>query len=254
MRRIAEDSGAQYTWIEPKGTYPAMAESIDLVPQESYVWWINSSDWLAGPKSIQLVSEFLTSSKAVQPAWLVGQLIRLKDDMFAQSNPGHSGELFVSRLKAGRIGFPHPAAVFWLPDLRRVQPFEDRLAVAADYSTALRFASRFGAPEMLPHVLSIHTLTGVSAKYPVRNFFEKTQARWMASNGVDRLLEPFRTIVNAWHGAFGFLRKEPRTYFDPRDQEFPLGMNGHFCSPPKASGWPSCCDRVLEELGWAADT
>ncbi len=246
MQRVAEAGGAQYVWIEPEGIYPAMVTSLDLVPQQSYVWWINSSDWLAGAGSVQHVSDHLKGKKGQHVSWLVGQLIHLKQDKISFHDSGFSGQHFVNRMRSGRIGFPHPSTVFWLPDLRQVSPFADNLKVASDYATALRFAKKFGSPEMSPVPLSVHTPTGFSANRPVQNVLEKARARWRGSSGPNKSLEPFRTITNAGQGFWNLITRNPGGQTFLPSQVFPLGANSHFCDAGADSVWPECCDVGLE--------
>ena len=246
MQQIAEAGGARYVWIEPEGIYPAMVKSLDLVPQESYVWWINSSDWLAGADSIKEVSDHLSNKRQGHVSWLVGQLIRLKDGKISFHDSGFVGDKFVRRMASGRIGFPHPSTVFWLPDLRKVSPFDDGLKVASDYGTALRFAKAFGNPEMSSMPLSVHLPTGFSANRPVHNVLEKARARWRVSAGADKALEPLRTISNAGRGVWNLMSRNPGGRADLRFGVFPLASNSHFCNARADSSWPGCCDAVLE--------
>ena len=246
MQHIAEAGDARYVWIEPEGIYPAMVRSLDLVPQESYVWWINSSDWLAGADSVKEVSAHLSNTPPGHEPWLVGQLIRLKDGRVSFHDSGFAGDRFVRRMKSGRIGFPHPATVFWLPHLMEVNPFSDGLKVASDYATALRFAKRFGNPEMSEMPLSVHMLIGFSANRPVQNALEKAQARWSVSFGIDKAREPFRTMLNAGNGLWNLITRHHGGQAFLPSHIFPLGTNSHFCVVSADSLWPGCCDAVLE--------
>ena len=246
MQHIAEAGGARYVWIQPEGIYPAMVRSLDLVPQESYVWWINSSDWLAGADSVREASTHLSNNPPGHVSWLVGQLIRLKDGRASFHDSGFEGSRFVRRMKTGRIGFPHPATVFWLPHLREVNPFADGLKVASDYATALRFAEKFGDPEMLAMPLSVHLPIGFSANRPVQNILEKARARWSVSSGANKTLEPFRTISNAGRGVWNLMAKNPGGPAGLAFSIFPLVPNSHFCASSDYLVWSGCCDEVLE--------
>ena len=245
MQQIAEAGGASYIWIEPEGIYPAMVKSLDLVPQESYVWWINSSDWLAGADSIKEVSDHLSKERPGHVSWLVGQLIRLKEGKISFHDSGFVGADFKRRMESGRIGFPHPSTVFWLPELRKVSPFNDGLKVASDYATALRFAKKFGHPEMSAISLAVHVPTGFSASRPVQNVFEKAQARWKTGGTIDKVLEPLRTASNAGLGVLNLLTGRPSGQPLVSRQTHPLGSNHHFCDEYGETNWPSCCEGVL---------
>ncbi len=247
MKELAETGGARYVWVEPEGIYPAMVRSLDSVPQNSYVWWINSSDWLAGPRSIQEVSEKIVGHQEGHVSWLVGQLIRLKSGSISFHDSGFSGDEFVKRMVSGQIGFPHPSSVFWLPDLKQISPFEDDFRVASDYATALRFAKQFGLPLMSSVPLSVHIPTGFSASHPVRNSFDKSRARWRFSSWKGKTLEPLRAFRSSVIGVFNLLFRLDAGKRFLAGQIFPLGMNQHFCNQASALNWPTCCDEFLEK-------
>ena len=70
MKRIADNANARYVWVPPEGVYQAMRHSLTLVDDESWVWWINSSDWLAGIKSIEIVTEAISDVDSnLPPSW-----------------------------------------------------------------------------------------------------------------------------------------------------------------------------------------
>jgi hypothetical protein len=246
MRRIAEAGGAEYVWVEPEGIYPAMVASLDCVPRESWVWWINSSDWLAGTQSIHEVSRHLSSSNT-PASWLVGQMIHRRNGDDSLHHSGSTGDQFIARLITGRTGLPHPSTVFWLPHLRDVSPYEDSLSVASDYSTALRFARMWGGPVMSPMTLSVHPHTGFSARHPLRNFVEKAGARWTLARGCEKALEPPRTILRAARAIITQVTRTLNATPPSTDRSFLLGGNGHFCGDSPEAPWPECCDRVLEK-------
>ena len=246
MRDIAEAGGAEYVWVKPEGIYPAMVASLDCVPEESYVWWINSSDRLAGTQSIHEVSHHL-STRAIPASWLVGQLIHRRNSHHSLHNSGSTGDQFITRLSSGRAGLPHPSTIFWLPRLRDVSPYEDNMVVASDYSTALRFAKHWGSPVMSPMTLSVHTHTGFSARHPLRNFAQKSRARWHATTGRDRALEPLRTLLSATRATTSLIKRRSSATPPHTDTTFLLGGNSHFCADNPVGPWPECCNRVLEE-------
>jgi hypothetical protein len=183
MERIARSTNARYVWVAPKGVYPAMRHSLTLVDDHSWVWWVNSSDWLAGKDSSKIVKDALGTAESTDAHWLVGELLRVQADTPSAHRIGSTGSEFVRLLKSGRIGFPHPSTIFWASSLAAVEPYQDPFRIASDYAMALRFANMFGPPALIPASLTFHDPTGLTSRHPIRNTWEKFQARVRCGTG-----------------------------------------------------------------------
>lgn len=174
VQKLAVAASADYLWTEPEGVYPAMNAALRMLDDDQFVWFINSSDWLAGPHSISAVVAALRP----EDTWLIGGLERLGD----QTTPYHptpsTGDEFVKLLASGRIGFPHPSAVVAKLILDSVGGFDSSLKIAADYKQALAVAELAGAPLVTEQVLSIHVPTGLTSRHKLKHAFEKMQARF----------------------------------------------------------------------------
>lgn len=244
-KSIAESVGATYVWTRPEGIYSAMRQSLEIIPHESFSWWINSSDWLAGRRSVETVHRALDGI-ADPPSWLVGQLLRVLNGRWGYHNSGVDGPTFVRRMKVGQIGFPHPSTVFWTPHLKQVSPYRDGMTIAEDYSTALRYASVFGPPLMSGIPLAVHVPNGLSVRRPVKNLMEKSRARLDENPGILKWFEPGFVSLNALRGALGYLSPHPGGSRVLEGETNILGGNQHFCVAENDSSWPKCCDRILE--------
>lgn len=246
MQAIAESGGAKYFWVEPKGIYPAMVQSLEFVPKDSFCWWINSSDWLAGSRSVELARTALLQADGETTYWHVGQLLRLRPELVTFHRTGLDGDAFLEAMRAGTVGFPHPSTLFWAGALREVSPFNDGLRIASDYATALRFGKRFGAPRVMRSVLSVHAPTGYSAEHPVRNLLERSRARKAVSDHDVSAAEFLRVVRGMFQGVFraAFRGDTGSRFLD--DQVFPLGENTHFCAEDSATTWPLCCTSILD--------
>jgi hypothetical protein len=244
MKQLAESAGATYVWTPPEGIYAAMRKSIDLIPADSYSWWINSSDWLVGRASIHIVKRQIAAQKN-KVSWLVGQLIRLKGEAWAYHASGVDGEKFLSAMKTSRIGFPHPSTIFWTPHLKQVKPYDDNLTIASDYATALRFGENFGPPHMSPSPLSLHVPNGISVQKPLTNVLEKSHARRENNSRTLRAREPLFALANVVRGSLQQLRRQPGGIKKIPGVSRPLGDNLHFCGLAEDSNWPMCCDEAL---------
>lgn len=173
VERLARLVSAQYLWIEPEGVYPAMNRALREVTNDCYVWFINSSDWLAGPGSVRLVKDALSGSDT----WAVGGLFRLGDTKHPfHPIPADASE-FSSLLRSGGIGFPHPSAVMSRKTIDELGSFDEIFRIAADYDMALKFAENVGLPRIIPHMLSVHVPSGLTSRHRVRHAWEKSVAR-----------------------------------------------------------------------------
>ena len=249
MAAIAASAGAEYVWVPPEGVYPAMVASVDLVPDDHWVWWVNSSDWLAGKQSVEVVVNAIKRfPPETETHWIIGELVRLQKSAPSVHNIGKTGEEFVEMLFSGKTGFPHPATVFKKKSLAGIAPYSDGLSIASDYSTALRFAKKFGPPELLKSTLSVHNPNGLTSQNLVKHFIQKAMARSRLSKRpchFQVLLGHIKSTV--W--VVGRLAGN-RNFLIPRGitrQEFSIKSNPHFCGRAEPlAPWPGCCDVCLE--------
>lgn len=204
MKEIAEQFGASYEWIPPRGVYPAMTHALESIGEDCYVWFINSSDWLAGSDSIRIVSDAIasTSRRADPPVWIIGQLALEKSQGLKHHVLPTREQDFLPLLSSGYIGFPHPSAIITRDALTNVGAFQDGLLIAADYSTALRVGKKYGAPVLLPNTLSVHVPTGFTSQNKFRHAFEKSLARTRVNGKVFWALEPLRQVVRLVRNKF----------------------------------------------------
>ncbi len=173
VERLAVHAGADYRWVPPRGVYPAMNEAIRLIPHEHFVWFINSSDWLSGPRSVESVAEALEKDVS----WLIGGVERHGDAATPQHPLPESPTDFVRLLAAGKTGFPHPAAIMSRGLIEKLGMFDESYLIAGDYDLALRFSRTVGPPLIIPRILSVHVPTGLTSRHRVRHAWEKMNAR-----------------------------------------------------------------------------
>lgn len=229
MREIAEEFGASYEWIAPRGVYPAMTHALESIGQESYVWFINSSDWLAGSESIRVVSEVIdtASRESAPPAWIIGQLALEKPKGLKHHVLPTRDQDFLPLLSSGLIGFPHPSAIISRQALTDVGAFQDGLLIAADYSTALRVGKKYGTPLLVPNTLSVHVPTGFTSQNKLRHAFEKSLARTRVNGSAFWALEPFRQVVRFVRNKFP---SQTPAWNTSRQHEngYPIWLNNKF--------------------------
>jgi hypothetical protein len=229
MKRIATGANARYVWVAPEGVYPAMRHSLTLVDDDSWVWWVNSSDWLAGKDSIKIVKVAIGTAESTGVHWLVGELLRVQATTPSAHRIGSTGSEFVKLLKSGRIGFPHPSTIFRAESLARVEPYQDPFRIASDYAMALRFANMFGPPALIPASLTFHDPTGLTSLHPIRNTWEKSQARIRCGTGADAWKELWRLPTSSVRGILSRVTGEKPVTKDPdRSTHFPLRGNVPF--------------------------
>lgn len=237
MEHIAKQAGARYLWVVPEGVYPAMRHSLTLVDEGSWVWWINSSDWLAGKKSVEIVKDAINDLDSSSDFhWIVGELLRHQDPAPSIHPIGSSGEDFLKMLNTGRTGFPHPSTIFRKAALNSVKPYRDNFSIASDYATALRFGEKYGPPVLLFPSLAVHDPRGLTSRHPVRNLWERSQARRQNGSLRASFAELWRLPRSALKGLIHRLVGEkPVKRHGNRADHFPLVENIPFDWSPGKS-------------------
>ena len=232
MKEIAEAAGAEYVWVPPEGVYAAMATSAGLVDKASWVWWVNSSDWLAGKRSIAAAREAISEAEANSHNWIIGELMRLKrNGPPSVHRCGKTGDEFVRMLRTGRTGFPHPSTIFRHEALSTIRPYNDGFSIASDYGTALRFGKSFGPPLLVPASLAVHDPTGLTSRYPAKNLWERSRARIASGSPLDAVSELWRFPRSALRGALTkLIGEKPVKRDSTRRDHFPLRGNEPFDS------------------------
>ena len=201
MLEMTTNVGATYKWVPPAGVYAAMRHSMTLVDDQHWVWWLNSSDWLAGKRSIEIVMDAIQRAEILGNCkWIVGELLRRQPDTPSVHRVGTSGDEFLNLLQRGRTGFPHPSTIFHSGALRTVDPYVGPYSIASDYATALRFAKKFGQPLLVPNTLTVHDPVGLTSEHPVRNLWEKSRARMQVGSFSQKILELGRLPTSAFRG------------------------------------------------------
>lgn len=208
VEKLARHASADYLWTEPEGVYPAMNRALEEVAEDCFVWFINSSDWLAGPASVRLAKETLGEGDT----WGVGGVHRLGDTKQPHHPIPADATEFSSLLRSGAIGFPHPSAVMSRKAIGELGVFDETFRIAADYDLALRFSENAGPPQIIPHMLSVHVPTGLTSRHKLRHAWEKSVARRKVLTSVGGVTEAANvvkmTLGHLGHlGHLGFRRR-----------------------------------------------
>lgn len=230
MMRLAESVNAKYVWVPPEGVYPAMRHSLSLVDDEHWVWWLNSSDWLAGKRSIEVAKEAIDCAESSGGNhWIVGELLRNRPVTPSVHKVGTSGEEFLRLLQSGQTGFPHPSTIFRAGALKKVNAYTGPYQIASDYATALRFGREYGQPSLISNSLSVHDPVGLTSENPLRNLLEKSLARLKEGSASLKLAEVWRLPASVSRGVVNrFLGEKSVTPENNRLAEFPLAGNESF--------------------------
>lgn len=173
IRQLAQLANAEYHWVEPQGVYVAMNFALSLLKDDDFVWFINSSDWLADLDSVANMTKALREGAQ----WVVGGLRRLGDHTFPFHPIPADPSQFVQELQAGSIGFPHPSTIMSVKGIRDIGGFDSRFRIAADYDLALRFSVTSPSPVIVKDVVSVHVPTGLTSRFKLRHLLEKKKAR-----------------------------------------------------------------------------
>ena len=235
IRKFAEKAGAEYFWREPRGVYPAMNEALNEVSSDSFVWFLNSSDWLASPESIATARQALKKDFH----WAVGGLHRYRDNKVSFHPSPREGKAFVYALRSGRIGFPHPSTIMSKASIDRCGGFDEAYQIAGDYALAVRFAAEFGEPQMIPEVLSIHDPTGLTSRNKVLHVREKSRARRESGGTIRSELVALGAIIRAAIMPFPKVMEK-----EILDRKLP-----GFSTANVHADWPDACLPTLDSWG-----
>lgn len=249
MRAIAEAGGAEYHWVEPQGIYPAMHHSLSLSKPESYLWWVNSSDRLAGKDSVALAKEAIgAAQKESEGHWVIGQLIRVKRHHKGLHRIGPDGSTFARLLSRGVTGFPHPSTLFFADSLDSDSAYLGGRHIAEDFALGLEFLNRWGNPWISDKPFAMHIPDGFSYHQPARNVREKITIRAKIAPSWSLLREVSVLAQTLPRGLWE--RLTGRVGWDAPMEKWENENWGtvHFCRKRQASHWPACCSGHLRQI------
>ena len=235
IHKYSARAGAEYFWREPRGVYPAMNEALNEISPDVFVWFVNSSDWLASPESIKTVKQHLNGSVD----WVIGGLHRYRDKKMLFHQSLRNGEDFVTALSSGRIGFPHPSAIMSKAGIEQCGGFDESYQIAGDYALALKFAQAFGAPHMIPDVLAIHDPTGLTSRNKLLHLIEKSRARRKSGGTAQAEVFALGNIIRA------AITPAPKITSDAILSDVLSG----FCESDSQLPWPDRCLETLDSWG-----
>lgn len=246
--------GAEYLWVEPEGTYAAMAHGLADIDGEQLVWFLNASDSLATRNSLKEVLTFCEKliRQGVDVAWVTGRTVARRGDLFWEKPFSRATAAYLGIFLDGKAGFPHSSTVMRAKDLREVEAFVGRTNVAEDYRIGVALCKQGIFPLMLDNVLSFYNTEGQSGKKPIRTYFAKLAIRVKYFGLSELQKEPRRAFLALVRATLRDLRKR----FSPRllvgnmtnlREKSSLPEGAHFCNEP-GGRWPACCVGYLDEF------
>ncbi len=244
IAKEARRAGASYIWESPQGVYSAMNSALREIPDQGLVWFINSSDWLASPASIETMMTTVINSSRGKEKWFVGITVRAFESRLSFHDVGDDGGSFERWLQIGAVGFPHPSVLVPAAFLRSVGGFDERYRFASDYDLGLQLFAELGPPALSDAPAAVHSPGGISYQHPIRHFIEKAAARArrlpakasLPANAV-ALLFGARSVLRRWK----ILVEPPLA---PRYRRVFDNPNHHFCGK-QTDNWPKCCAVFL---------
>jgi glycosyltransferase involved in cell wall biosynthesis len=253
VKKKAIAVGADYLWCPPEGVYAAMNRGLINIPKESWVWFINASDWLGTPQAIARTKKAL---RTVDKSWLVGSLIRREKGLADTIRRFESGPALITALRDGKAGFPHPATVMRTRETLDLAGFDESFAIAADFNLALQFAKVYGPPAEASGLLVVQEAGGLSSRHFFINLMERFQV--LRNHGESKALRKtfgwalIRTALR-FVKRVAYLLQATRAYETTALKKW-LEMHslGHFCEEPD-SAWPECCRHFLAKDSGAGE-
>ena len=247
VKKKAIAVGADYLWCPPEGVYAAMNRGLLNIPKESWVWFINASDWLGTPQTIARTKKAV---RTVDKSWLVGSLIRREKGLADAIRRFESGPALITALRDGKAGFPHPAAVMRTRETLDLAGFDESFAIAADFDLALRFAKVYGPPAEAGGLLVVQEAGGLSSRRFFVNLRERFQV--LRNHGESKAFRKtfgwalIRTALRSVKRVSYLFRSTRGSEMTALKKWLEMQSLGHFCEEPD-SAWPECCRRFLVE-------
>ena len=243
---IAQKHGAQYLYQNPSGVYAAMNRALANVKPSESVLFLNSGDWFASPKSVEIINNVLSGDPG--SSWLVGDTLTV----------GPNGHKIGTRhrlplptrwaLRVRDFWFPHPSTIYRASALKELGGFVTRFVIAADYFMSLKLFDNYGPPRIIPIVLSVHHLDGLSTEHPYSGPIERAKSRIRIYGLVQIFIEPGLLLIRFFREVrqvfLGHLR---RVFVNGRVRNLTIDRldTDHFCPQPGQKFWPDCCIDVL---------
>ncbi|MDA8777180.1 glycosyltransferase [Pontimonas sp.] len=250
MRKLAENFNADYMWVDPRGTYGAMAEGLTHLPDDHWVIFLNATDWFVGTRTLELIGKTIKDTQRSRKgfSWGIG-LTAIQDKGYGYflKHPQDSGNLW-KMLSRGTIGIAHPSMVCRAGDLRTLGTFQQKWHVSLDYELALSLGSEFGPPTALNFPTSYYDQNGGSAQKPWATLWSKFYVRRKVLGSSAVLWAP-NSIM--WTSVRFLLRKLRHSKFRATLLDrggwhhFSMLPNQHFCDAEDDTGFPGCCETAL---------
>jgi len=253
MRSIAESNGAAYYWLEPSGTYGAMARGLEELAQHDYVIFLNATDRFAGKRTIELAERclHLLENDGANVVWGIGKTVVSDQRVPYFLRFAGSGEKMWRMLSRGSVGIAHPSMVALVWPIRDSGIFERRWEVSLDYELSLELGKKYGPPALFPFAVSYYDQNGGSGQKPFITLVSKSKARFRVL-GIRGTLAVAPSLL--WAALRFLIRKGPsgsitRTLGALLGWErLALEPNEHFCSMRIDKDFPDCCDQALINL------
>jgi len=252
MRTIAEEFSAEYRWVEPSGTYGAMAEGLSELSGDDFVIFLNASDWFAGKRTLELTATAINDAhKRGEPfSWGLGKTaVQDKGYTYLLKHANTSEKLWKA-LSRGTIGVPHPSMVCRVSDIKELGTFRKPWSVSLDYELALGLGKVRGGPAVLRFPVSYYDQRGGSATAPWATLASKFRVRH-AVMGWSSAIWAANSLL--WSALRFLLRNSPsstlrETVFEKCGwHRFEMEPNEHFCGVVDDRLFPGCCERALEQ-------
>ncbi len=245
IQSLAAKCGAEYFWSPPLGIYDAMNFGLGKVDDDSFVWFVNSGDWLCSPRSIESMKDALQATE--KTVWAVGDTVSISSGAARIGTRYRNREQTLLSLRLRDFWFPHPSTVTRVSAIRLFGGFDEGFAIAADYLMSLRVFKEFGEPLVLSGPLTAHQLDGVSAVPSLRGAAEGSAARVKVFGVSQLLFEPALLVMRAAWTIFVAFGKAaaPGLFNGNFGPELSKSLD-HYCEKKDSPVWPKCCLEVLE--------
>ena len=247
VKAIAKHFNAYYRWETPRGIYHAMNTALAVVPDQSYVWFLNSGDWLSSRTSVEKMMGSL--GKLDEFEWAVGDTLSIDSKRVSIGTRHRNPPPTRIGIRTRDFWFPHPSTVARASALKASGGFDERFIIAADYLMSLRLFEVHGKPRLVAFPVTVHNLDGVSGTPSIRGMIEGSMARLRTFGLSQAVFEPALIVLRLTWGLLSRLTSAVTPLSQRRRMVDSVSDWPHICTFTEMKNWPDCCEEFLKHGG-----
>jgi glycosyltransferase involved in cell wall biosynthesis len=166
-REISKHFNLKYLHEEPQGIYHAMNTGLNVIEDNSYVWYLNPGDLLI---DIHILEQLLKAIQDNNLVWGYAQAQKsIKDsiEIFPKENLITSSK----NIASGNLAISHQSMLTRAVEIRNLGGFEEKYSIAADLKFQILLSQKFKSINILSPLVKIDP-SGISHNQILATFLQ----------------------------------------------------------------------------------